>query len=291
MEIRRHWARDLLGICVLLSTVVGCAARSGQGSGASALASKATLALIPVGEGPTLLALSADGSRVYAAANSQLSVISTANDRVVATITTQPYPTGLAVDPSGARAFLSALFSLQLMVVDTRTTAVTTPIELFAAFNRGGFGRIALSPEGGTAYIANTRNEVLAVVDTTRPETTSLPMDMRPVDIAVAPDGRSVYVAGCKNFCVTGAIEVLDAGSQLVKRTLSVGSKPYRIALSPDGTRAYTANLGSPSLSVVDLASGSVTATVAVPAQPTGLAVSSDGQRIYVASQATGTIT
>ena len=116
-------------------------------------------------------------------------------------------------------------------------------------------------------------------------------MDMRPVDIAFSANGRTAYVAGCKNFCATGTIEVLDTSSRIVTTSMSVGSQPYRILLSPDGARAYTTNLGDPSVSVVDLAMNQTTATVPVPVEPTGLALSRDGALIFVASQTTGTIT
>lgn len=291
MEMRCTRLVGLVALCSVMSVLAGCVAGSGPGSGLNALASPAVLASIPVGEGPTLLAVSPDGSTVYAAANSKLSVIRTTTNTVVATVDIEPYPAGLALTPNGGRAFITNLFSVQLAVIDTTTDAASPPIELFADRFRGGFGRIALSPEGTTAYVANTANQVLAVVDTLKPQTDSLMMDMQPVDVAVAPNGRTVYVAGCKNFCATGTIEVLDAGSRLVTTSITVGSKPYRIALSPDGARAYTTNLGDPSVSVVDLVSGDVTATVPVPVEPTGLAVSRDAKRIFVASQPTGTIT
>lgn len=288
--MRRTRLEGLVVLCVM-SMLAGCVAGSGQGSSLNAVASPAVLASMPVGEGPTLLAVSPNGSIVYAAANSKLSVIKTTNNTVAATVGIEPYPAGLALAPNGARAFVTNLFSVRLAVVDTSTNALSAPIELFADRVRGGFGRIALSPDGNTAYVANTANQVLAIVNIVNPETDSLMMDMQPVDIAVAPNGRTVYVAGCKNFCVTGTIEVLDASSRLVTTSIAVGSKPYRIALSPDGARAYTTNLGDPSVSVVDLVTSNATAKVPVPVEPTGLAVSRDGKRIFVASQPTGTIT
>ena len=280
-----------LCLCSLIVGGAGCAVGSGQRADLNVAPSTAVLATIPVGEGPTLLAMSPDGSRVYAAANAKLSVISTATNSVVATLGIEPYPAGLALTPDGTRALVTNLFAVRLTVIDTTKDALGAPIALFNDRFRGGFGHIGLSPDGTTAYVANPANQVLAIVDTVKPDTDSLMMDMQPVDVAVGPDGRTVYVAGCKNFCVTGTIEVLDARSRLVTTSITVGSKPYRIALSPDGRRAYTTNLGEPSVSVVDLATNTTTATVAVPVEPTGLAVARDGSRIFVANQPAGTIT
>ena len=180
-EVTRCSQRVTLGVvCGLVALVAGCAAGTGRGGPVD---SNAILASLPVGEGPTLLAMSPDGSRVYAAANSKLSVISTASNSIVATLTTEPYPAGLALTPDGTRAFITNLFAVNMTVVDTTTNAVVAPIELFTAQFRGGFGGIAFSPSGKTAYVANAANQILAIVDTITADTDSLMMDMRPVDM------------------------------------------------------------------------------------------------------------
>jgi YVTN family beta-propeller protein len=111
-------------------------------------------------------------------------------------------------------------------------------------------------------------------------------LDMRPSDVALSRDGRTLYVAGCKEFCTTGTVQLIDTSSRVLLRSFAVGGSPYRFALSPDGTRAYTTNLAGPSLSVVDVAAGTTLATLPVGVEPAGLAVSPDGTRVYVVSQA-----
>lgn len=289
METRCTQRASLVAVCGLMVVLAGCVL--GAIGPPRPVDSIAILASLPVGEGPTLLAMSPDGSRVYAAAKSKLSVISTASNSIVATLTTEPYPAGLALTPDGTRAFITNLLAVNVTVIDTTRDAVVVPIELYADRVQGGFGQIAFSPSGKTAYVANTANQVLAIVDTIKPDADNLMMDMQPVGIAFSPNGRTAYVAGCKSFCATGTIEVMDTSSRMVTTSITVGSKPYRILLSPDGARAYTTNLGDPSVSVVDLATNQTTATVPVPVEPTGLALSRDGALIFVASQPTGTIT
>src|SRR5262249_10613952 len=121
--------------------------------------------------------------------------------------------------------------------------------------------------------------------------TNQSPLDMSPTDVRLAADGRPLYVSGCKDFCTTGTVEVIDAASRQTLRSFEVGPAPYRFALSPNGTRAYTTNLGGPSLSIVDVASGATLATVPVGARPSGLAVSPDGTRVYVAGEQQETLT
>src|SRR5262249_19318462 len=121
--------------------------------------------------------------------------------------------------------------------------------------------------------------------------TNQSPLDMSPTDVRLAADGRPLYVSGCKDFCTPGTVEVIDAASRQTTRSFEVGPAPYRFALSPDGTRAYTTNLGGATLSIVDVASGATIATVPVGVRPSGLAVSPDGTPVYVAAEQQETLT
>jgi len=61
------------------------------------------------------------------------------------------------------------------------------------------------------------------------------------------------------------------------------GQKPFGIAISPDGGRAFTANLGGGGVSAIETATGSfTTATGAALKSPGSIAVSPDGSQVYV---------
>jgi len=255
------------------------------------LASPAVLATIPAGVPPTLLAISPDGSRVFAASSAQLAIIDTATNAAVATVPIAPYSTAVTVTADGTRVLVASLRASSLGIVDAASGTRLPPLPLIVDIHPGGFGRIAVAPDGRHAYVTNQLKEYLALVDLTARETREMSLDLRPSDVALGRDGRTLYVAGCKEFCTTGTVEVFDTANPATNRTFQVGPGPYRLALSPDETRAYTTNLGGPSLSVVDVASGATLATVPVGVEPTGLAVSPDGKRIYVANQGQRTLT
>jgi YVTN family beta-propeller protein len=288
--VTQSLTRRTLFLASALPMLAACSALTPPSVSAPAAPAAQPLATIPVGDGPTLLAMAPDGSRVYAASGSGLSVIATATNTLVASVRTPPEPTGLVVSPDGQRVYVANLFSTRLAAVDTAALAIASSIELFVGQLVGGFGRIAVAPPASVAYVCNADNAALAIVDLADPDPYSLMMDMRPYDIALSPDGRTAYVAGCDSFCVTGSVEVLDTASRRVTGTMQVGPRPYRIAVTADGRRAYTTNLGDPSVSVVDLATQSAIATVRVPLEPTGLAVSRDGSSIYVTSQTSGNV-
>ena len=59
-------------------------------------------------------------------------------------------------------------------------------------------------------------------------------------DLRLSHDGKTIYVVDQSNFRMI----VIDVASQKVVRSIPVGRYPFGITLSPDGSRAYIANVG-----------------------------------------------
>ena len=106
-----------------------------------------------------------------------------------------------------------------------------------------------------------------------------VPVGKRPRSIAKANDG-TVWVA------VEGdsRIAVLDAGTGLPVDGVALprGSRPFGLAFSPDGARAYVALMGSGQLAEIDPATRTVARTLPVGTTPRGIAVSADGAKVLV---------
>jgi len=253
------------------------------------------LATIPVGAPPTLLAMAPDGRHLYAASNGSLSVIDTASNSVVTRLSINANTTGIAVSPDGAQVYVANLFSITLTVLDTATNTLATPITMFIQRQRGGFGFMAVAPDGRTLYIANRDNQAFGIIPLQNTPLQGSGSLLRPTvwpaALAISPDGRTVVTAGCKQICTPGFVNLFDTATQRFGAEIAVGGNPFRIVLSPDGSIAYVANLTGPSISVVDLAARRVTQTFRVPVQPTGLAIAPDGNTLYVASQTQGLLT
>jgi YVTN family beta-propeller protein len=87
------------------------------------------------------------------------------------------------------------------------------------------------------------------------------------------------------------SVTVLDTATNTVTATVPVGSNPYAVAVSPDGSTVYVTNSnGVTSISVINATSNTVTATVRVGALPMGVAVSPDGSTVYVANWGENTV-
>jgi YVTN family beta-propeller protein len=66
-------------------------------------------------------------------------------------------------------------------------------------------------------------------------------------------------------------------------RFSAVGVLPYGVAVTPDGSKVYVANLDSNNVSVIAAATNTVVTTIPVGFNPLGVAVSPDGSKVYIA--------
>jgi YVTN family beta-propeller protein len=62
----------------------------------------------------------------------------------------------------------------------------------------------------------------------------------------------------------------------VVGSPIPVGSHPWDIAITPNGTTAYVANDGSNNVSVIDTATNTVTESIPISAYPYGIAITPD---------------
>ena len=71
----------------------------------------------------------------------------------------------------------------------------------------------------------------------------------------------------------SNSVSVINTATNAVVATVVVGTNPFGVAVTPDGTRAYVANTSSSSnsVSVINTATNTVVATVAVGNNPTAL--------------------
>ena len=173
---------------------------------------------------------------------------------------------------------------------------------------------IAFSSDGAKAYVALSRNNTLAIIDTSsRTVQKEIPVGIAPHAVVVSEKHSKVYISNRggrrpapgdtvaptsgttvksdpgSGFAVSGTVSVIDIRTQQVTE-IEVGLAPSGMALSPDGKTLAVANGHSDSVSLIDLErlrrSG-----IRIPvwpedsfgSQPVALAFSPDGRSLYVA--------
>jgi YVTN family beta-propeller protein len=240
----------------------------------------AAVGAIPVGNSPTAIAITPDGSRAYVAnqMSNTVSVIDLRTSATMATVPIGPGPSAIALTPDGSRAYVVIRNSNSVSVIDTRTNTVVVP-----AISVGSFPQaIAITPNGARAYVSNDLpDNTVSVIDTSTNTTVGLPIPVanRPGATAITPDGARAYVT---RFAAA-SVAVIDTQSNVVVGTIPVGSGPADIVITPDGTRAYVPSLFASSVSVIDLHTNTVMPPIPVGTNPRGIAITPDGSRAYVA--------
>jgi YVTN family beta-propeller protein len=177
--------------------------------------------------------------------------------------------------------------SQTLSFVDAATLTVTKSIPMSPAPHE-----LVLSPDRRTAYVSLYGNrevvgDRIAVIDIAAQKETgrlSLNGKTRPHGMATRDD--KLYVTSESSQSVvrldrTGSIDWTGD-------TSARGS--HMLALTADGKRVYTGNIGSDSLSVIDITSSHSVASkqIAVGKGPEGIAMSPDGREVWAAHRGGG---
>ena len=235
---------------------------------------------IPVGDGPSAMAIAPDGSRAYVVNQNSdsVSVIDLAtNTTLGAPIPVGDGPSAIAITPDGSRAYVAIRNTNSVSMIDTRSNTVVGPAIGVGSLPQG----IAITPDGARAYVSNDLpDHTLSVIDTSTNTTVGPPIAVgnRPGYTAITPDGAHAYITRFAG----GSVAVLDIKTNTVIGAVPVGSGPAAVAVTPDGSRAYVPSVISGSLSTIDLQTNTV-GTIPFGTMPRGIAITPDGRRAYIA--------
>lgn len=145
---------------------------------------------------------------------------------------------------------------------------------------------VAVSYDGRTAVVSNygeqTPGKTLTVIDLAKAEavrTIDLGEYRRPHGLAYLPDGIRLLVTAEVNE----ALLIVDVAEGRVVHALETGQKgSHMVKVSPEGKRAYVANVGSGTVSVMNLVTGACIRTIPTGAGAEGLDVSPSGEELWV---------
>ncbi len=250
--------------------------------------------LLGIAVGTTILALlllaggagAAPFAYITNSGSNNVSVIDTATNTVVASVTVGSIPGGVAVNPAGTRVYVANRGSGTVSVIDTATNTVNTTVNL-----GGTPSRVAVNPAGTRVYVTNGDNNNVSVIDTTTNNViASVPIVKAPNGVAVNPAGTRVYVVSSDINDEHGNLSVIDTATNTVIDIVIVEYGSLEVAVNPAGTRVYVTASGTNRVSVIDTDSNTVTATVNIGVSSSGVAVNPAGTRVYVANSGTNRV-
>jgi len=265
------WTNDTPSIGLAASGSGDIPAFTAINTGASPVT--ATITATPVSAGYAYIANEAAGT---------VSVVNTASNTVIATITVGSKPLGVSLNPDGSRAYVVNNSSNSVSVINTATNTVVATVSV-GPFPVG----IAVSPDGSLIYVADqSSNDVSVISAATNAVVSTIPIGSSPYGIAVSPDGSTVYTT---NYAAN-TVSVINAATSTLTTTVPVGVFPIGVTMSPDGSRIYVTNQNSNTVSVIDASTNAVVFTIPVGSAPTGITASPDGGRVYVSNSVSNTV-
>jgi YVTN family beta-propeller protein len=147
---------------------------------------------------------------------------------------------------------------------------------------------VAVSPDGTQAAVVAYGGSGIDIFDIGRRErvrTIDISPSSRPHGIAWLGDGRLVATAEG-----SGTLVIVSADGTGLRAIPTGQEGTHMVAVSRDGTRAYTANMGSGSVSVIDLVAGRKLRDVPAGQEPEGIALTPDGTQLWVADRRGATV-
>jgi len=134
--------------------------------------------------------------------------------------------------------------------------------------------------QGKYLYVAEATAEQIAVFDLAAgrvAKTISLPDP--PGGLALAPNGRSLYVTGA---VPDGRVHIINLKTAKVTASMPAGHTPTAVVVSPDGKTLYVCNRFNNNVGIYNLGSRKLSASVPVTREPVAAAVTPDGKTLFV---------
>jgi len=155
---------------------------------------------------------------------------------------------------------------------------------------------VAVSPDSRFAYVPiygnsgvgkpgtdGTTIDIIDLHDRKLVATIDLGKPLRPHRAVFGPDGMLYVTAE-----LAKAVDVLDPGTRRVIAEIPTGApESHMIIISPDGRRAYTANVGAGSVSVLDLQKRDLITIIPIARTVQRISITPDGKYVFTHDQDT----
>lgn len=200
------------------------------------LGTSAVVATIPLPSNGFNVLADPGSSRVYVTTSTgSLQVVDGSTRTIVSQVATGPASNGLALDRAAGILYVSSITAGTVAAVSTTTNSVVRVYPVSAKPQR-----IALSEDGKTLFVANESGglDILDVTSGARSPVSGV--DPGAVGLALAPDGKVVYVTNPP----AGKVQIVDVATRQVT-TIPGLLSPRNVAFGLSGAAAVVTGEGN----------------------------------------------
>ena len=253
---------------------------------------------------PFFSCFSPDGTRAYVQSNASPGyvydyTVSAPNISLNNIISTQAYPSGIAIAPDQAP---TAAFTMSIddLTVSFDGSSSSSPLGTIAAYSWDyGDGYSYSSPFPTTSHTYATKGIYTVSLTVTNSAGTSTSKVFTGQTLSnnggasAKTSKRCVFTTGTSVSTPTvygtsfdaNDIYIIDVTTNTIETPIAVGTQPTGIAITPDGTTAYVCIYSNGTVLPVTLATGTVGTAIAVGSNPWTIAITPDGKTAYAGSR------
>jgi YVTN family beta-propeller protein len=239
--------------------------------------------------GPWLLAVSPDGKTAYDVNqdSNEMIPINTATYATGAAITlpggTNAQPFQVAITPNGKEAYVVESVTGQLVPVNLTTQTAGKAISVGSSAYS-----LAITPDGKTVYVAASASHEVVPVNTATNTAGSPIAVTTPQQVAVTPNGKTVWVQSRNGDLVPISTATNTAGTPITGLSTD---NPFGLAISPSGTMAYWTDGNDNVVYPVNLSTRTVGSAISVGSDAEYPTLTPDGKTLYTSNSLSANLT
>jgi PQQ-dependent catabolism-associated beta-propeller protein len=234
------------------------------------IASRKSLARVPLGDDPEAFDFSVDGKMLFVSAedDGQLLMVDSATGKTLKTVVVGKEPEGVKTSPDGKLVFVASEAASLVHVIDVASAKLLKNVAVGQRPRR-----FALTPDASQLWVTNELGASISVISTrdfTVLDTIKLELkgvraaDITPVGITISRDGKRAFVAmGRANH-----VAFIDVASRKLTDTVLVGKRAWHVALNAAQTQLVVVNGLSDDVTIVDVASAKAIKSIPVGRVP-----------------------
>ena len=198
---------------------------------------------------------------------------------------------GLMARAAGPLLLVANQGDRNLSLIDPATNKEVGTVEVGGVTGH----EVAVSPDGRTAFVPiygnsgvgkpGTDGQSISVIDLASRKiihTIDFPHGVRPHEPVFDPTGKILYVT----TELDQAITAFDPHTYKVLATIpTTQPETHMFVLTPDGKRAYTANVGAGNVSVLDLVAHKTLTVIPISSNTQRISMSRDGKMVFTSDQ------